>query len=301
MALTPGSHALGYRRNPNRPALAAFTTPPLVAAPAFVDLRPLCTPVQDQGEYGTCVANATCAQFEYELNRQRVPNTKHKSRKFVYWTSGVLEGGGQQLQDDGRDPHYAYLALAGFGVPDETYCPYPTGPGQESTLLEQPDGAAYVAARHRKVLRWAALGTNAQEVVNALALGYSLGIGILVYSSFESAEVASTGVVPLPQPGESLLGGHMLAVFGYNISGQAIGRVPDQSLIVKNSWGAGFGDGGYVYLPLAMLTAAGSDGPLTEELLALELVTGPAPAVAQTLPRESRALPASQMAGGGPL
>lgn len=41
-------------------------------------------------------------------------------------------------------------------------------------------------------------------------------MGIAVYESFESQEVARTGEVPMPKPDEKMLGGHAILCCGYN-------------------------------------------------------------------------------------
>ena len=64
--------------------------------------------------------------------------------------------------------------------------------------------------------------------------------GFLVYSSFESDYVTQTGMVPMPVPGESLLGGHAVIICGYNDF--------DERFIMRNSWGTHWGDNGYFYL-----------------------------------------------------
>ena len=68
----------------------------------------------------------------------------------------------------------------------------------------------------------------------------------MVYESFESPEVAQTGVMPIPQPGEQPLGGHAVLAVGYDDAKQV--------LIVRNSWGTAWGDGGYFYMPYAIVT-----------------------------------------------
>jgi C1A family cysteine protease len=62
------------------------------------------------------------------------------------------------------------------------------------------------------------------------------------------------GHIPVPEPDEARLEGHAVLVVGYDDSardGQGI-------LIVRNSWGTAWGDGGYGYLPYAHL-ALGSE------------------------------------------
>jgi len=81
------------------------------------------------------------------------------------------------------------------------------------------------------------------EMLGCLADGFPFEFGFSVYESFESDQVARTGLVPMPKRGESLLGGHAVVGVGYD---QATER-----LIVRNSWGVGWGDKGYFYLPFA--------------------------------------------------
>lgn len=270
MPTTPNGRSLGYRRDPHRPKLLRLSErmDRTVTPPPYVDLRPHFLPVVDQRSFSTCTACACTAMFEYELLRQHVPVPHHKSRLFTYFTSGLLE---HDTKDDGRDPHYVFAALAKDGVCDELLWPY-----TEANLSSKPSATAYQAAAHRKALNWYFIPDDVNQVKQALALGYSVGIAVAVWESFESHSVEATGVVPLPAPGEQLLGYHMMAIVGY--SDTALAGVPAEHLIVRNSWGSGFGAGGYVYLPYAFVNSTGNDGqPLTWDMLALEMVTGPHP------------------------
>jgi hypothetical protein len=63
-----------------------------------------------------------------------------------------------------------------------------------------------------------------------------------VFDSFESSEVAKTGMVKMPDiEKEQMLGGHRSNMEAYNHSAEVIG--------VANSWGSKWGDGGYFWLP----------------------------------------------------
>jgi C1A family cysteine protease len=82
---------------------------------------------------------------------------------------------------------------------------------------------------------------------NCLAQGYPFVFGFSVYESFESEEVATTGVVNIPKPGEQLLGGHAVMAVGYNDKAQRF--------IVRNSWGTDWGKAGYFSIPFAYLAS----------------------------------------------
>ena len=74
-----------------------------------------------------------------------------------------------------------------------------------------------------------------------LAAGYPFVFGFAVYESFESKEVAQSGVVPMPKPGERVLGGHAVMAVGYDDE--------QRNFIVRNSWGSGWGQDGYFLMP----------------------------------------------------
>ena len=79
-------------------------------------------------------------------------------------------------------------------------------------------------------------------------------IGVTLYESFESAKVAKTGMMPMPDlKTEQMIGGHCMYICGY---GQHKGY-----FTVRNSWGTSFGDKGDLFMPEAYLGSAlyGSD------------------------------------------
>jgi len=66
--------------------------------------------------------------------------------------------------------------------------------------------------------------------------------------------VAATGVVPLPDPNESLCGGHCVRLVGYTDNG--INGIPKRHFIGANSWGTGWGMAGYFAIPYEYVTNA---------------------------------------------
>ena len=70
--------------------------------------------------------------------------------------------------------------------------------------------------------------------------------GFDVYDSFESDTVAATGIVPMPGPDESCLGGHCVYCVGYDDG--------NLSFLCVNSWGNGWGQKGLFQMPYAYLT-----------------------------------------------
>jgi len=98
------------------------------------------------------------------------------------------------------------------------------------------------------------------QLKGCLAAGFAFVFGFTVYESFESPEVAKTGDVQLPSPGEQVLGGHAVMAVGY---ADASGR-----FLVRNSWGSNWGKAGYFTMPYAYLV----DANLASDVWTIRLV-----------------------------
>ena len=83
----------------------------------------------------------------------------------------------------------------------------------------------------------------AQEAKDA---GLPIVIGFVVYPSFESQAVATSGIVPMPSHHEKPIGGHCVVIVGYDDT--------HKMFIMRNSWGTGWGQKGYFMMPYAYLT-----------------------------------------------
>jgi C1A family cysteine protease len=130
------------------------------------------------------------------------------------------------------------------GACSETLWPYDV-----SQFTKKPPTICYQSALHHRALSYRRVAhTNLAQLKGCLASGYGFVFGITVYESFESDQVASTGVVPMPAHREQVLGGHALFACGYDDE--------HQWFIVQNSWSTSFGDKGFIYIPYAYLTSS---------------------------------------------
>ena len=93
-----------------------------------------------------------------------------------------------------------------------------------------------------------------------LASGYPFVFEFSVYDSFESTQVAKTGIVLMPATGEKQLGGHAVLAVGYDDK--------QRRFIVRNSWGCGWGMGGYFTMPYTYL----SDDNLADDFWTIRVV-----------------------------
>lgn len=205
--------------------------------PPFVDLRPGCSKVEHQGNIGSCVANAVVSCLEY-LEIKATKTWVDLSRLFLYYEARVLIA--SVLFDRGSRIRDAIKVLSKKGVPHESVWPY-----VEKEWATKPSKEAYAAGKQHKIRDYQRLETL-EDMKSCLAAGYPFVFGFSVYESFESDEVARTGIVRLPKAAEKLKGGHAVTAVGYDDSRGVF--------IVRNSWGLGWGDNGHFYMPYEFMT-----------------------------------------------
>ena len=228
----------------------------LTLAPV-VDLRQYCSPIEDQGNIGSCTGNAIAGQIE--LIDRKGGKQLDVSRLFIYYEERVLEG--SVRYDAGAYIRDGIKVCYTKGAPLETLWPYNT-----SKFATKPPTTAYTDALKRKVTGYQRC-TNFAAVKNAVAAGNPVTIGFTVYDSFEGAWAdiphgqAGSGMMPFPNTAtEQLLGGHAVCIVGYDDTMAVPGRTPGR-FIVRNSWGTSWADNGYFYMPYDVIktTSMSSD------------------------------------------
>ena len=207
---------------------------PLETLPPVVDLRAGCPPVYDQGQLGSCVGNGVAAAIEFEQIKEKDPNYFTPSRLFVYYGARLIEN--TVKSDSGAQIRDGIKVVVNSGVCKETTWPYDI-----IKFTKKPTATAYKEALKYKALVYSAVVQDQNSVKQCLANGDVIVFGFTVYSSFESQAVATTGIMPMPAPNEKVLGGHCSVVVGYDDT--------KQMMIIRNSWGSGWGDKGYFYMP----------------------------------------------------
>jgi len=210
-----------------------------VDLPAFVDLKPLCPPVYNQGNLGSCTANALGGAFQFGQMKQNKPNFV-PSRLFIYYNERAMEG--TINEDAGAMIRDGIKTMVKEGV-----CPERKWGYFEERFKQKPNKCCYKVALENQVLEYQRITPHSlYEVKHCLADGYPVVFGFMIYESMMTQEVARTGYVPVPSVTEKSIGGHAVMAVGYDDSKEA--------LIVRNSWGNKWGINGYFYLPYWYIT-----------------------------------------------
>ncbi len=231
-----------------------------------VDLRPQCPAVYDQGQIGSCTANAIAAAIEFDLMKQNLSDFT-PSRLFIYYNERSIEStvpldAGAQIRD-------GIKSVASQGACPESEWTYDATPADPSTNLFPPGAKAatapstqcYEDAMFHKALQYQSVDQNLADMKGCLSSGYPFVFGFTVYPGFEGEDVARTGLVTMPGANETAIGGHAVMAVGFDDSRNLF--------IVRNSWGPLWGMAGYFYMPYAYLL----DDNLADDFWTIRVVT----------------------------
>ena len=221
-----------------------------MALPSKVDFRDECSPIEDQGTLGSCTAHAGVGLVEYY---ERVTHGRYidASRLFLYKTTrNLLNWTG----DTGAYLRTTMAALALFGVPPEEYWKYdPEEFDTEPTAFLYSFGQNFQALQYYRLDKPDVIQTELLKKIKArLSRKMPLVFGFTVYNSIDQA--AETGHIPVPCPGDRVAGGHAVMAVGYDDNLQIANANCEEvtakgALVIRNSWGTGWGEKGYGYLP----------------------------------------------------
>lgn len=216
------------------------------------DLRPLMPPVYNQGNTESCVWQATSAAMEYLRQREALP-VFTPSRLWGYYQTRVAEN--CVASDAGCTVADAMVVANKLGVPPE-----PLWPFDPAKVLVDPPYDLMLEAQADMALAYQVVANRVTAILSCFKQGSPVVMGATVFSGIQSEQAAATGYIPMPLPDEAPDGGHAMLLVGYQ-SGP-------RRFIVRNSWGAEWGDKGSGYLDAEYVTNAS----ITDELWCISKV-----------------------------
>jgi len=218
--------------------------------PTSVDLRPWCSPIEDQDDLGSCTANAGVGLLEY-FQRRAFGKHLDASRLFLYKVTRNLLG---WTGDEGAHLRTTMKAMVLFGIPPESYWPYIL-----DRFDEEPPAFCYAFAQSYQTTKYYRLDPPGQStsktlaaVKESLAAGLPPMFGFSVYSSIPDMGDGK-GEIPFPSRGDAFEGGHAVVAVGYDDKKKISGDTG--ALMIRNSWGTEWGMAGYGWLPYTYVEA----------------------------------------------
>jgi len=238
-----------------------ITPPPGTALPSKADESKYLGPVKNQGSEGSCTAHAGTEYrewlyrkfFQYEKDKTVPAKSLQLSPNFLYGQERLMEG--DFSSDGGAQSRTMMKVIATTGCCLESEFPY-----KQSDMYTMPTPEQLASAQRYAGLSYHRI-PDLLTLKSVIVSGYVATLGASVYSSFESAQVAASGEIPIPKDNEQCIGGHETLIFGYDDSHLNLDWSKG-ALHIRNSWGSDWGLGGNYWLPykyLDFLTPANYD------------------------------------------
>jgi C1A family cysteine protease len=213
------------------------------AFPPIVDLRRWAGPIKDQGEEGACTGHAFTSAREW-IARRFENNSLVLSPQSLYVQELLLSG--DFPTDAGAAPRTACQALTSYGACELSLWPYVAGQIVRPTPEQAANAIKYKTGAYHRLASLADFQGALSD-----ATPWPVTIGFTVYDSFMSEQVATSGIMPVPQQGEKVQGGHEVLCLGYDMT--------RMMALCQNSWGPNWGQGGYFWMPLEVALSADTD------------------------------------------
>ncbi|WP_428264085.1 C1 family peptidase [Haliangium sp.] len=191
------------------------------------------TPISDQGQRGTCVANAWMDALEILMGLESPGRVVQLSRLFVYWTGRVLVG--LEKQDRGVFLRAVAHQLRKIGVVEESYLPYRDS---LDAVLAPPPLHLYTMASNNRINSFYRIEAQGRQKLDEIELAVRANHPVVSAAPVDQAflDYRGGGQV-MGVPGASL-GLHAMIIVGVR---EVAGR---RQFLRRNSWGSSWGDDG---------------------------------------------------------
>lgn len=220
------------------------------ALPDLTDLRPYCSPVANQGAFGSCTSFATVKGLQ-EYLLKKAGRYQPQAPAFLWYQSRRQIG--KKSEDTGVPTEFAVKMLDSYGTVSESEFPYLEESKQKDEtarlafLTRQPSSDQVAEAKKNRLISGYKLVTKLSAVRKSLSEGMPVVVAMRVYSNM--SKTPKSGLLPMPTAADTFEGGHAVLAVGYDNKKKV--------LIIRNSWGTDWADGGYFYMPYEYLKKGG--------------------------------------------
>jgi C1A family cysteine protease len=215
--------------------------------PKRVDYTKKMSAVSDQGDEGTCVGFATVDGLKEYEERTEWKKDVQLSVRYVYSNAKKIDG---SPNEEGTYIRCAMKILQKKGAAPDSCWPY------KPHQTDKPCAKADQLARPNRIVRYVRLSTM-QEMKESLYVNGPFVAGVLVFNSWSNA--STTGKIPMPKPGDQIVGGHAICIVGYDDT--------KKEFKFKNSWTKDWGDHGYGHMPYGYIENYMQDAWSAKDLL----------------------------------
>ena len=211
------------------------------------------TPVYNQLQLGSCTANAVAAAIDADRIVDGLEPI-YPARLGIYWLERFLEH--QPANADtgamGRD---GFKAAQKFGVIPESDLPYTDDKGSAAFTGDPRQLPKFPTDSWKLVDKYKSVPRSLTSLKQVLSNRQTIAFGFRVPNSFESQQMAQTGIMEPPDANDLTQDGHEVLAVGYL-------RDQPHYCLVRNSWSTDWGIGGYFLMPWSWLLEPGFTGDL---------------------------------------
>lgn len=245
-------HVGGLIRQAEDPRDKVVSAPIMQIIPSAVDLGTYESPIEDQGNIGSCFANAVAGALE--LIDKRKGTFGDLSRLFIFYNTHYLEG--SVGVDDGCTIRDSVKSANKWGTCLESEWPY-----NISQMWARPTDQCYADAANHRITQYQSVQGSLDVYKSLLAQGYPLVGGFEITDYFLGPQCALSGICVDPpdfnNPGNTY--GHAMVYVGYDDNKKVNGWHSPGGFKLRNSWSSAWGIQGHVWVSYEFAQYLGFD------------------------------------------
>ncbi|HUU87020.1 MAG TPA: C1 family peptidase [Candidatus Glassbacteria bacterium] len=200
--------------------------------------------ISNQYNLSSCVANGIAdtaeAMYakEFKKNPAIVPDF---SRLFIYYNARNNQTPPASHEDSGTYIGIGMDSISRYGITQESVWPYIT-----SNVFTRPSIIAYKTALKNRFFNYYSINSKGDDRIRDITKALNAGCPVIFGTKVDSAFTNPTGLSLVGPPSGDYVGGHCLVVVGKK----------GNNFEIRNSWGAGWRNNGYVWFTPEYLKAS---------------------------------------------